>query len=327
MRRHLLLAELAATPWALPLAHFETYRTVLLRWASGEVASPDVTTKVEADKEGRQARRATAGKSLGRGIAVLPMYGVISQRMSLADDLSGPGSMSTQRFSTALREALEDKEVGSIIIDIDSPGGAVYGVAELADEIYSARSQKPITAIANSLCASAAYWLGSQCDELYCTPGGEVGSIGVICAHADFSEQNKMLGVNVTYVFAGKHKAEMNPDQPLSDDAKAYEQGRVDDYYAMFTKAVARGRGVSVADVRGKMGEGRVLGARDALAAKMIDGIATFDDVVAQSRSPRRPPGSAGATARAALLQASREEADARILASTGSSPNPLVRK
>jgi signal peptide peptidase SppA len=324
MKRHLLLAELAATPWALPLAHFEAYRTVLLRWAGGEAASPAVGLKVEADKDVRTARRAAAGKlSSGRGIAVLPMYGVISQRMSMADDLSGPGSMSTQRFSAALREALDDKDVGSIIIDIDSPGGAVYGVSELGDEINAARSQKPITAIANSLCASAAYWLGSQCDELYCTPGGEVGSIGVLAAHADFSKQNEMLGVNVTYVTAGKFKAEMNPDQPLSAEAKEYEQSRVNDYYAMFTKAVSRGRRVPIADVRDKMGQGRVLGAKDALAAKMIDGVATFDEVVARAQSPR-PPGSTGAAARATLLQASRDEADARIQASMERHP---VRK
>ena len=74
----------------------------------------------------------------------------------MVDDVSGPGSASTQQFSAALRDALNDDTVSQILIDIDSPGGSVYGVAELADEILAARKQKPVVAIANSLAASAA---------------------------------------------------------------------------------------------------------------------------------------------------------------------------
>jgi capsid assembly protease len=88
-------------------------------------------------------------------------------------------------------------------------------------------------------------------------------------------------------------------------EAQAFMQSRVDDYYNAFIKAVAKGRGVSVVDVQGGMGEGRVLGADAALAAKMVDGIATFDDVLAKmqkSAVPQKPPGASRlGQARAAL--------------------------
>ena len=77
------------------------------------------------------------------------------------DDISGPGSTSTQLFAQAFREAVADDTVGAILIDIDSPGGSVYGTSELAAEILQARNSKPVCAIANSLAASAAYWIGS----------------------------------------------------------------------------------------------------------------------------------------------------------------------
>jgi signal peptide peptidase SppA len=187
-----------------------------------------------------------------------------------------------------LRAALQDETVSQILIDIDSPGGSVYGVAELADEIVSARAQKPVVAIANSLAASAAYWIGCSASEFYVTPGGEVGSIGVWQAHQDYSKAMDEAGVKTTLISAGKFKVEGNPYAPLDEEAQGFMQSRVDDYYAAFTKAVAKGRGVPISQVRDGMGQGRVLGADAALASSMVDGIATFEDVVKKMRRDAR---------------------------------------
>ena len=206
-----------------------------------------------------------------------------------------------------VRQALADESVSQILIDVDSPGGSVYGVAELAEDILSACSQKPVIAIANSLAASAAYWIGCSAAELYVTPGGEVGSIGVWQAHFDYSQAMAAEGVTPTLISAGKYKVEGNPYAPLDSDAQGFMQSRVDDYYATFTKAVARGRGAPLSQVRDGMGQGRVLGADAALAANMVDGIATFDDVVKTMRSqaklspPVKPRASRIAQARNAL--------------------------
>jgi membrane-bound ClpP family serine protease len=81
-----------------------------------------------------------------------------------------------------------DPNVKAVVIDVDSPGGSVDGVAELFDQIYSARGSKPITAISNTLMASAAYWIGTAADELVVSPSGQVGSVGVYMVHDDFSK-------------------------------------------------------------------------------------------------------------------------------------------
>lgn len=195
------------------------------------------------------------------------------------------GSTSTQQFTSALRQVLADDTVGQILIDIDSPGGSVYGVAELASEILKARAQKPVVAVANSLAASAAYWIGCSATEFYVTPGGEVGSIGVWQAHFDYSKALEEEGVKPTLVSAVKFKVEGNPYVPLDPEAQAFMQSRVDDYYNAFIQAVAVGRGASVEDVRNGMGEGRVLGSDAALAQRMVDGIASFDDVLARMQA------------------------------------------
>ncbi len=257
---------------------------VVMRWSAGTVVPPEAMTQIQADREARQARRqATAAQSTG-SIAVLPLYGVITQRGNMVDDVSGPGSTSTQQFAAALRTLLADDSVSQILIDIDSPGGSVYGVAELADEIQSARAQKPVVAIANSLAASAAYWIGCAASEFYVTPGGEVGSIGVWQAHQDFSKALEEAGVKTTLISAGKYKVEGNPYSALDEEAQAFMQSRVDDYYAAFTKAVAKGRGVPISQVREGMGLGRVLGADAAVQQSMVDGVATFDEVLSRMR-------------------------------------------
>jgi len=280
MNRHLLIAQFLSTPWALMPERLAAMSAVLGRWQAGIAATPDVMAQVRADAEAREARRATTQQVATGGIAILNLHGVVTQRGNMADDISGPGSISIEKFTAAFRAVLADSQVGAIVIDIDSPGGSVYGVGELAAEIVAARGTKPIIGVANSLAASAAYWIGCACDELYVTPGGEVGSIGVWQAHDDVSAAMDAAGVKRTYISAGKFKVEGNPMEPLADDARAFMQSRVDDYYGMFTKAVAKGRGVPIAQVREGMGQGRVLGADAAVAEKMVDGIATFDATV-----------------------------------------------
>lgn len=309
MKRHLLIAEFSQTPWALHPAALAKFTGVLRNWQTGVMPSAEVMAVIEQDKQAREVRRASAAQATGGGIAVLPLYGVVTQRGNMADDISGPGSCSTQQFTQSLRAALADPSVGQILIDIDSPGGSVYGVPELADEIFNARGQKPIIGVANSLAASAAYWIGSACSELYCTPGGEVGSIGVYTAHTDMSQALAEDGVTVSLISAGKYKTEGNPYQPLDEEARAAIQASVDGYYAMFTKAVSRGRGagVSIAQVRDGMGQGRCLMATDALAANMVDGVMTFDDVVSKMQK--------GARAKSSNAQASPVRRSAASLA------------
>jgi len=190
------------------------------------------------------------------------------------------GLLSLWHVAQALRAALADESIGGILMDVDSPGGSVYGVMELADEIYRCRTRKPIFAVANSLAAAGAYWIASAANELYVTPGGEVGGIGVYDIHTDLSKGLEKAGVATTLISAGKYKTEGNPFQPLGADAREEMQHRVDGYYRNFVAAVAKHRNALEADVRSGMGQGRLLNAEGAKRERMADGVATFDEVL-----------------------------------------------
>jgi signal peptide peptidase SppA len=194
------------------------------------------------------------------------------------------------QFRDEFRAAMDDEEVSTVVLNIDSPGGLVDLVPEVAAEIRGARGAKPIVAVANTRASSAAYWLASQADELAVTPSGEVGSVGVYLLHTDWSGANEKEGIAPTYISAGKFKTEANPDEPLTDDAREHLQALVDDSYGMFVSDVAAGRGVSEADVRGGFGEGRVLPAAMALDAGMVDSVETLEQVVARTLGEVREP-------------------------------------
>jgi len=224
----------------------------------------------------------TRDTAIMNAVAVVPCYGVISRRMNMMTAISG--GTSTEQFIGQVQQAVAEPAVKAVVIDCDSPGGTVDGLIEASDALFELRGRggKRIVAVANVCMASAAYWLLSQCDEIVGTPSAIVGSIGVYVVHADESAANEKAGYKPTYIKAGQYKAEGNPDEPLSDDARAYLQKQVDTRYGEFVKAVARGRNVSVATVEKTYGQGRALFAKDALAAKMIDRIATLDQTIAQ---------------------------------------------
>jgi len=260
------------------------------------VAWKDYDDSVAPRRNPEAEATSTMGASpASSAIAVLNVFGVISQRMAMMDDLSGGGGASTEQIAKLFRRAVKDPAVKAIVLNVDSPGGGVYGVRELADEIFAARDQKPVVAVANSLMASAAYWLGASASEVSVTPGGEVGSIGVFSAHEDLSKALDVEGVKVTLISAGRFKTEANPYEPLSDEARAAIQASVDDYYDAFVKAVARGRGVAPSKVRSGYGQGRVLPADRARSEGMVDRVETLDEAVARMMKRYRLGGGAQA--------------------------------
>jgi len=257
--------------------------TLAQPWAILPSALPIVTSALQKHMAGETV---AVQPNAGRGqmqtgvIAVIPIHGMITQRGGGIFEMLFGGT-SAEAIGANLALAVGSKDVRGIILDIDSPGGTVGGVAELADQVHAARQQKPIVAISNTLMASAAYWIGSQADRIIATPSSQTGSIGVYAVHLDYSKALEADGITPTIISAGKYKTEANEYSPLTEEAKAAWQGQIDAYYDLFVGAVARGRGRSAKTVRDGFGEGRVLTAEAAVAEHLADEVGTMDRAVA----------------------------------------------
>lgn len=296
-----LLSTFRSMPWALEPSVMALVCGIVDRWASGARLSAEDIAAAIGDSPEAAARRADQSRAMsGGGVAVMPVYGVLAHRAYSVANTSRPLT-STEALAATFRAAVADPDVGTIVLDVDSPGGSVFGVQEFADTIAAARGQKRIVAVANSTAASGAYWIASQADQIVVTPSGMVGSIGVIVPHTDLSEAYAKEGIKRSYITYGRYKAEGNDAGPLDDEARTHLQSLVDTYGAAFTRAVAKGRGLPVETVRGPaFGEGRMRLAREAVAAGMADAEGTLEEVVAREArtAKRKPAGMSAHTAR-----------------------------
>ena len=211
------------------------------------------------------------------GIAILTISGTLVKKASWMDAESGLQSYESIR--TMLADARDDPGIRGVLLDVDSPGGEVGGLFDLADEVHAAGAVKPCYAIANDEAFSAAYALASSAQRLFLTRTGGVGSIGVIAVHMDQSGWDEKMGRKYTAVYAGARKNDFSTHQPLSDDARANLQGEVDRLYEMFVASVARNRGLAPAIIR-KTDAGLFWGEK-AISAGLADQVGSFDDALA----------------------------------------------
>jgi capsid assembly protease len=261
----------------------ECYR----RWREILAAHPPDPALLErAHSQEAMVALAPGKKSVG-DIAVIRLSGFVTQKPSLFAMLFG--GTSSEMLAATVQVAMAEPSIGAVVLDVDSPGGEVFGVTEAAAMIRAARGPKPMVAVSNPFMASAAYWLASQADEVVATPSSMTGSIGIIATHVDESKALERIGLEVTEITYGRRKADESSSKPLTDEARAGIQARVDAFGQMFDADVAKGRKVSPATVRSKFGEGAIFMAQEAKAAGLVDRVGTLDEVLGQLASGRRP--------------------------------------
>lgn len=278
MKFSYVLDAFLRTPWAILPDRLAVLQEIVARHVAGEKLEAEaVQLAIHGAK--RPADRKVANGA-GGNIAVLPLFGTIFPRANLMTEMSG--ATSAEMFGKQFDALMGDPEIAGIILDVNSPGGQAMGIEEVARKIYDARGEKPIVAVANHLMASAAYWIGTAADELVVTPSGEVGSIGAFAVHWDESKAMEMEGIKPTLISEGKYKVEGNPFEPLTEEARGAIQGSIQEVYGAFTQAVARNRQTPVDQVRNGFGEGRVVGARQAVKMGMADRVGTLDETIQQ---------------------------------------------
>lgn len=195
------------------------------------------------------------------------------------------GRTSYGEIRDALVHAASDPNIGAIVLDVNSGGGAVSGVSDTADLIKKIDKEvKPVHTFSDGMIASAAYWLGSSARSVSIGQVTEAGSIGVITVHREMSKSMEMDGIKATVIKAGDHKGNGNPYEPLSDKARAEIQGQLDHMYGIFMGSVADNRGMSYPVADGKMGQGRTFIGTQAVEAGLADSVTTFDAVVSKAQ-------------------------------------------
>ncbi|WP_341812883.1 S49 family peptidase [Wolbachia endosymbiont (group A) of Cephus spinipes] len=216
-----------------------------------------------------------------KGIAIIRIYGVLTKKTEAFDHILDMTSY--ENIHEEIESALEDKSIETILLDIDSPGGEVNGVFDLADFIYESRAKKRIIAIANDDAYSAAYAIASSAEKIFLTRTSGIGSIGVIASHIDQSGFDEKQGIKYTTIFAGSRKNDLNPHEPMTSESLESLQKEVGRLYEMFLQLIARNRGLSIEKIRST--EAGLYFGENAVEIGLADGVTTFFEFINNHKS------------------------------------------
>ncbi|MDV0445978.1 hypothetical protein MmiAt1_15830 [Methanimicrococcus sp. At1] len=206
--------------------------------------------------------------SSGNKVAVIHVMGA----MYTGDYVYGTGIAGSDAICGHIRNATDNSSVKAIVLRIDSPGGTASCSQEINMEIQRARAMGiPVVTSMADQATSAAYYVASQTDYIYASPGTMTGSIGVIGRHVDNSSVYEKDGVTITVFKSGDMK-DMGADyREMTAEEKAYWQHIIDTSFKTFVNDVADGRGMTRDQVL-KLADGRVYLGEDALKNGLIDG-------------------------------------------------------
>lgn len=259
-RRVSAIDLVAATPWAIEPAMLDTIRAIALREGEGVEA-------LEA-KLGRPLQN-TRSVTMRGNVAVVPITGPIFRYANLFTMISGATSLDglAKDFTTAL----EDPAVASIILDINSPGGQVTGIADFAAMIHGA--SKPVVAFVDGMAASAAYWIAAAAGKVVMGKSAMAGNVGAVLSLDIRKDPNKVDIVS-------SQSPNKRPDV-TTDAGRAQMQAMVDAQAQVFIEDVAAYRGISPEAVMADWGGGAVHIASQAVALGLADQVSTLEEVIA----------------------------------------------
>lgn len=224
------------------------------------------------------SRRPLPFRRTAEGVANITLVGEWVNRGGYVGASSG--LISYEGFKVQMLAAAADPRTKAILLDLESPGGEAVGAFEAAEVVRQVAKVKPVTAVVNGMAASAAYAIASAANRIVSIPTGISGSIGVVLMHLDVSEYLKAEGMKPTFIFAGAHKVDGNPYEPLPEGVRTDLQREVEGFYVKFVETVAKGRqGLDEKAIRAT--EARCFMGEEAVAAGLVDAIGTFEEVLA----------------------------------------------
>lgn len=257
-----ILAAIAAEPWAIKPEALE--QIVLIANRAHE--SPEILDAVST-REGLRLNNTQRVEVRDEKTAVIPISGPIFRHANMFTQISGATSIEV--LAKDFQAAIDNDAIESVVLDVDSPGGQVTGISEMAAIIKAA--DKPVTAYVGGTSASAAYWLSSAADIIVISDTALLGSIGVVATVSTDKEKG------IVKVISNQSPKKQQGSSP---EGLGEVQGVVDKLANVFIGAVASNRSVSKKTVLANFGQGGLLVGAQAVEAGMADALGSLESVI-----------------------------------------------
>ena len=248
---------------------------------SSEALEQRLQAAISADSQGDGARLQYGYMlDIVGNVAVININGVLVNN----DDPYNRffGEVGYPEIQGALAEAISQPGVKSILLNMNTPGGAVSGISDMADTLKAVAQHFPMHAHASSSACSGGYWLSCAADSISASSLAEVGSIGVIAVMRSYYQYYKDMGIENVVLRQGEFKALGNPYEPITEAAKKATLDQMGVVYDTFLNLVSESRNIPVQKLKDTAAEGRVFFGQDAIKVGLIDKISSFDQVLAE---------------------------------------------
>lgn len=234
----------------------------------------DIASREKVDIEALQSKLGrklenTRSVTMRGNVAIIPFSGPVFRHANLFTEISGATSLEV--FSKEFSQAVLDDRVETIIIDMDSPGGQVSGISEMAQMIRD--SDKKVVSYVSNLAASAGYWIASAADEVVTANTGMLGSIGVVSTIQTDDDSGIVKVIS--------SQSPLKQKDVRTEEGRQQAQNVTDSLADVFINAVAEYRGVTAETVMGNFGQGGVLVGESAVKAGMADRVDTLENLIA----------------------------------------------
>jgi protease-4 len=217
---------------------------------------------------------------LDRGAPSTDMSSDHTAVIEIKGEIASGGETSADQVVTSLRSAFEDKGAKAVVLLINSPGGSPVQAGMINDEIYRLKAlhKKPVYAVVEETCASAAYYIAVAADQIYVDKASIVGSIGVLMDGFGFTGLMEKLGVERRLMTAGENKGFMDPFSPQTEKHRAFTQGMLNQIHQQFITVVKKGRGERLKETPETF-TGLFWSGQQAVELGLVDKIGTLDFV------------------------------------------------
>ncbi|MBL9183435.1 MAG: signal peptide peptidase SppA [Verrucomicrobiaceae bacterium] len=233
---------------------------------------------------------AAKDKATGK-IVQIDLDGIISSFSS--EGLFSEAMPSIESLKRQLAQAAADAEVKAIVLRINSPGGEVTASDVLYNAVKKTAAVKPVVVHMDSVAASGGYYVACGATKVVASETTLTGSIGVIMESINYSDLFGKVGLGMNTFTSGPFKDSLSGARPMRDDEKAYIQNLVSQMYDRFLGIVSEARKQPKDLLKNTVADGRVVTAREALAAKLVDQIGYIEDARALARELGKAPGAA----------------------------------
>jgi len=200
--------------------------------------------------------------------------------VSIKGEIADGAEASAEFVVTALRAAFEDEGSQAVVLQINSPGGSPVQAGIINDEIrrLKAKHKKPVYAVVEESCASAAYYIAVAADEIYVDKASIVGSIGVLMDGFGFTGLMDKLGVERRLMTAGVNKGFLDPFSPQTKNQRTHAQTLLDQIHKQFIQVVREGRGQRLKETP-ELFSGLFWSGEQAVNLGLADGLGNLDYV------------------------------------------------